>query len=72
MVEIVFGNSLFPKIYTNKNSLIKIKNGKEVKQFLEKNQTFVAFFRATYNKKRNLFMPFNDRNYKDLCFEMKK
>ena len=72
MVEIVFVNSLFPKIYTNKNSLIKIKNGKEVKQFLEKNQTFVAFFRATYNKKRNLFMPFNDRNYKDLCFEIKQ
>ncbi len=68
MLEINFIESNLPAIYTNVNCLKKIGNGNKVKKRIDTNDSVMAYFRGRC--KENKFESFNDRNYKDLYFEL--
>lgn len=66
MLEIQFKNSKLPVIYTNVNCLKKIRNGSRAKKKIDTNDRITVYFRGSFKGKK--IIPFNDKNYKDLCF----
>lgn len=68
VVEITFCGSSFPKIYTNINSLKRIRNGLRIKELIDTNETFEVYFRGTFAN--NTLNAYNDRFFKDLSFEI--